>query len=44
MLKEWEQMMNDFVETILTTSTHDMVLFFTNTGKVYKAKAYEIPE
>ncbi|MEY8291765.1 DNA gyrase subunit A [Carnobacteriaceae bacterium 52-44] len=35
---------DDFVETILTTSTHDMVLFFTNTGKVYKAKAYEIPE
>ena len=35
---------DDFVETILTTSTHDIVLFFTNTGKVYKAKAYEIPE
>ena len=35
---------DDFVETILTTSTHDMVLFFTNTGKVYQAKAYEIPE
>ncbi len=35
---------DDFVETILTTSTHDMVLFFTNTGKVYKSKAYEIPE
>lgn len=35
---------DDFVETILTTSTHDVVLFFTNSGKVYKAKAYEIPE
>ncbi len=35
---------DDFVETILTTSTHDLVLFFTNTGKVYQAKAYEIPE
>ncbi|MDN6161380.1 MAG: DNA gyrase subunit A [Atopostipes sp.] len=35
---------DDFVETLLTTSTHDIVLFFTNTGKVYKAKAYEIPE
>ena len=34
----------DFVENVLTTSTHDMVLFFTNTGKVYSAKAYEIPE
>lgn len=35
---------DDVVETILTTSTHDMVLFFTNTGKVYQAKAYEVPE
>lgn len=35
---------DDFVETVLSTSTHDMVLFFTNTGKVYQAKAYEIPE
>lgn len=35
---------DDFVDTILTTSTHDMVLFFTNNGKVYRAKAYEIPE
>lgn len=35
---------DDFVETILSTSTHDMVLFFTNVGKVYQAKAYEIPE
>lgn len=34
----------DFVETLLTCSTHDMLLFFTNTGKVYKAKGYEIPE
>ena len=35
---------DDFVETVLSTSSHDMVLFFTNTGKVYQAKAYEIPE
>lgn len=35
---------DDFVETLLTCSTHDMLLFFTNTGKVYKAKGYEIPE
>ena len=35
---------DDFVETILSTSTHDMVLFFTNAGKVYSSKAYEIPE
>ncbi|QFT87079.1 DNA gyrase subunit A [Bacillus sp. THAF10] len=35
---------NDFVEHLLTTSTHDTILFFTNKGKVYKAKGYEIPE
>ncbi|EXJ24300.1 DNA gyrase subunit A [Alkalibacterium sp. AK22] len=35
---------DDFVETLLTCSTHDLLLFFTNTGKVYKAKGYEIPE
>ncbi|GEK90838.1 DNA gyrase subunit A [Alkalibacterium kapii] len=35
---------DDFVETLITCSTHDQLLFFTNTGKVYKAKGYEIPE
>jgi len=35
---------NDFVEHLLFTSTHDTILFFTNTGKVYRAKGYEIPE
>ena len=35
---------DDFVETVLSASTHDLLLFFTNKGKVYKAKAYEIPE
>ncbi|MGV3465882.1 MAG: DNA gyrase subunit A [Heyndrickxia sp.] len=35
---------DDFVEHLLTTSTHDTILFFTNKGKVYKAKGYEIPE
>lgn len=35
---------DDFVATVLSTSTHDMVLFFTNKGKVYQAKAYEVPE
>ncbi|WP_371862057.1 DNA gyrase subunit A [Alkalibacterium pelagium] len=35
---------DDFVETLLTCSTHDLLLFFTNTGKVYKAKGYEVPE
>jgi DNA gyrase subunit A len=35
---------DDFIEHLVFTSTHDMLLFFTNTGKVYRAKGYEIPE
>lgn len=35
---------DDFVEHLLTTCTHDTILFFTNKGKVYRAKGYEIPE
>lgn len=35
---------DDFVEHLLTTSTHDTILFFTNKGKVYRTKGYEIPE
>ncbi|RBP86695.1 DNA gyrase subunit A [Cytobacillus firmus] len=35
---------DDFVEHLITTSTHDTILFFTNKGKVYRAKGYEIPE
>lgn len=35
---------DDFVAQLLTTSTHDTILFFTNKGKVYRAKGYEIPE
>ncbi|TCP22146.1 DNA gyrase subunit A [Scopulibacillus darangshiensis] len=35
---------NDFVEHLFTTNTHHNVLFFTNKGKVYKLKGYEIPE
>ena len=34
----------DFVKQIFTASTHDTVLFFTNKGKLYKLKGYEIPE
>lgn len=34
----------DFVEHIANLSTHDYVLFFTNKGKVYRLKGYEIPE
>ncbi len=35
---------DDFVEHLITTSTHDTILFFTNKGKVYRTKGYEIPE
>ncbi|WP_285852370.1 DNA gyrase subunit A [Robertmurraya korlensis] len=35
---------DDFVEHLVTTSTHDTILFFTNKGKVYRSKGYEIPE
>ncbi len=34
----------DFVETLFTASTHDFLLFFTDAGKVYWLKVYEIPE
>ena len=34
----------DFTEHLIYSSTHDMLLFFTNKGKVYSKKAYEIPE
>ncbi|CAM4248876.1 DNA gyrase subunit A [Jeotgalicoccus halotolerans] len=35
---------DDFVSQIVTMSTHDYILFFTNTGRVYRLKGYEIPE
>lgn len=35
---------NDFVQHLFTTTTHHYILFFTNRGKVYRLKAYEIPE
>jgi len=34
----------DFVEKLFITSTHHYILFFTNKGKVYRLKAYQIPE
>ncbi|MDF2835811.1 MAG: gyrase, subunit [Paenibacillus sp.] len=35
---------NDFVEHLFVSNTHHFLLFFTNKGKVYKLKAYEIPD
>ena len=34
----------DYVENVFTASTHDVILFFTDTGKVYRKKGYQIPE
>ena len=35
---------DDYVDSLFITSTHSLILFFTNKGRVYKLKAYEIPE
>ncbi len=35
---------DDFVENIFVTSTHDYILFFTNKGKAYRLKAYQVPD
>ena len=35
---------DDFVEHLFVTSTHDYIMFFTTTGRVFRLKAYEIPE
>lgn len=35
---------DDFVKELVSTSTHDTLLFFTNKGRVYRLKAYEVPE
>ena len=34
----------DFVEKLFVTSTHDLIMFFINKGKVYRLKGYEVPE
>ncbi len=35
---------DDFVEKLISTTTHDYIMFFTNKGKVYRLKGYEIPQ
>ena len=35
---------DDFIEQLISSDTHDLLLFFTNSGKVYSMKGYEIPE
>ncbi len=38
------QRTDDYVETLFTATTHDDLVFFTNKGKIYSLKAYEVPE
>ena len=43
-IKGMQTISDDYIEDLMMTSTHHYLLFFTNTGKVYRLKAYEIPE
>ena len=43
-IKGIQKLDDDFIQELFVTSTHNYVMFFTNTGRVYRLKAYEIPE
>ena len=43
-IKGMQTIEDDYIEDILMTTTHNLILLFTNKGRVYKLKAYEIPE
>lgn len=43
-IKGMQTIEDDYIEELLMTTTHHFLMFFTNTGKVYRLKAYEIPE
>ena len=43
-IKGMQTIEDDYIVDLLMTSTHNHILFFTNTGRVYRLKAYEIPE
>ena len=43
-IKGMQTLEDDFIKDLLMTTTHHYLMFFTNTGKVYRMKAYEIPE
>ena len=43
-LKGMETIDDDYIEELLMTTSHHYLMFFTNTGRVYRMKAYEIPE
>ena len=43
-IKGMQTIEDDFIEDLLMTTTHNYIMFFTNLGRVYRLKAYEIPE
>ena len=43
-IKGMQKLENDYIEDLLMTRTHDMIMFFTSLGRVYSMKAYKIPE
>ena len=43
-IKGMQKLENDYVKELFIASTHDYILFFTNTGRVYRMKGYEVPE
>ena len=43
-IKGMQTIEDDYIEDLLMTSNHDNIMFFTNFGRVYRLKAYEIPE
>ena len=43
-IKGMQTLDDDYIEELMRTTTHHYVMFFTNTGRVYRLKAYEIPE
>ena len=43
-IKGMQTIEEDYIEELLMTTTHHYLMFFTNTGRVYRLKAYEIPE
>ncbi len=43
-IKGMQTIEEDYIEDLLMTTTHHYVMFFTNTGRVYRLKGYEIPE
>ena len=43
-IKGMQTMDEDYIEDLFMTTTHHYIMFFTNTGRVYRLKTYEIPE